>query len=77
MKMEKELYMATVNIEGGREDKEVSSDGNPNVDLRYPKELGGNGAGTIPKQLFAAGFAHASKVQWVRFLEKRRLKQKA
>jgi lipoyl-dependent peroxiredoxin len=25
--------------------------------LRYPKELGGNGAGTNPEQLFAAGFA--------------------
>ncbi|OAS88571.1 MULTISPECIES: organic hydroperoxide resistance protein [Metabacillus] len=57
IKMEKKLYTATVNVQGGREGKAASSDGNLNVDLRYPKELGGNGAGTNPEQLFAAGFA--------------------
>lgn len=57
MKMEKKLYTATVNVQGGREGKAVSSDKNLNVDLRYPKELGGNGAGTNHEQLFAAGFA--------------------
>jgi Ohr subfamily peroxiredoxin len=55
--MEKQLYTATVNVEGGREGKAVSDDNKLNVDLRYPKELGGNGAGTNPEQLFAAGFA--------------------
>ena len=56
-KVEKKLYTATVNVQGGREGKAVSNDDNLNVDLRYPKELGGNGAGTNPEQLFAAGFA--------------------
>ncbi len=57
MKVEKKLYTATVNVQGGRDGKAVSSDDNLHVDLRYPKELGGNGAGTNPEQLFAAGFA--------------------
>ncbi|MCM3628250.1 organic hydroperoxide resistance protein [Paenibacillus glycanilyticus] len=56
-KIEKQLYTATVNVEGGRDGKAVSSDNKLNVDLRYPKELGGNGEGTNPEQLFAAGFA--------------------
>ncbi|REE67633.1 Ohr subfamily peroxiredoxin [Paenibacillus taihuensis] len=56
-KIEKTLYTATVNVEGGREGKAVSNDDRLNVDLRYPKELGGNGEGTNPEQLFAAGFA--------------------
>src|SRR4051812_10903388 len=55
--MEKKLYTANVNVVGGREGKAVSSDGNLNVDLRYPKELGGPGTGVNPEQLFAAGFA--------------------
>ncbi|MDR6550632.1 organic hydroperoxide resistance protein [Paenibacillus qinlingensis] len=57
VKVEKKLYTATVNVKGGRDGKAVSSDGNLDLDLRYPKELGGNGAGTNPEQLFAAGFA--------------------
>ncbi|MGM0827679.1 MAG: organic hydroperoxide resistance protein [Bacillota bacterium] len=57
IKIEKKLYTATVNVQGGRDGKAVSSDENLNVDLRYPKELGGNGSGTNPEQLFAAGFA--------------------
>ncbi|MCM3626193.1 organic hydroperoxide resistance protein [Paenibacillus glycanilyticus] len=56
-KIEKKLYTATVNVQGGREGKAVSNDNRLNVDLRYPKELGGNGEGTNPEQLFAAGFA--------------------
>ncbi|RAP77275.1 organic hydroperoxide resistance protein [Paenibacillus montanisoli] len=57
MKIEKKLYTATVNVQGGRDGKAVSTDDRLHVDLRYPKELGGNGAGTNPEQLFAAGFA--------------------
>jgi Ohr subfamily peroxiredoxin len=74
MKMEKELYMATVNIEGGREGKAVSSDGNLNVDLRYPKELGGNGTGTNPEQLFAAGFAACFEGAMGTILRKKKIK---
>jgi lipoyl-dependent peroxiredoxin len=35
MKIEKKLYTATVNVQGGREGKAVSNDDNLNVDLRY------------------------------------------
>jgi osmotically inducible protein OsmC len=34
-----------------------SSDGQLALDLRIPEELGGEGGGTNPEQLFAAGFA--------------------
>jgi osmotically inducible protein OsmC len=35
----------------------VTSDGQLDVRIRPPKELGGDGEGTNPEQLFAAGFA--------------------
>ncbi|MCM3704699.1 MULTISPECIES: organic hydroperoxide resistance protein [Cytobacillus] len=57
LKIEKNVYTANVNVQGGREGKAVSDDNNLNVDLGYPKELGGDGKGTNPEQLFAAGFA--------------------
>jgi Ohr subfamily peroxiredoxin len=34
-----------------------SSDGNLDVPISPPKDLGGEGAGTNPEQLFAAGYA--------------------
>ncbi|MGG4491250.1 organic hydroperoxide resistance protein [Metabacillus idriensis] len=74
IKMEKKLYTATVNVQGGREGKAVSSDQNLNVDLRYPKELGGNGAGTNPEQLFAAGFAACFEGAMGTILRKRNIK---
>jgi Ohr subfamily peroxiredoxin len=74
MKMEKKLYTATVNVQGGRDGKAVSSDENLNVDLRYPKELGGNGAGTNPEQLFAAGFAACFEGAMGTVLRKRNIK---
>ncbi|MDD9268347.1 organic hydroperoxide resistance protein [Paenibacillus sp. GCM10023248] len=58
IQMQKKLYTATVNVQGGREGKAVSSDGILDLDLKIPKELGGpGGQGTNPEQLFAAGFA--------------------
>ncbi|ANE46538.1 Ohr subfamily peroxiredoxin [Paenibacillus swuensis] len=55
--MEK-LYTATVTATGGRDGKVVSSDSHLNLDVRMPKELGGQGgAATNPEQLFAAGYA--------------------
>ncbi|KKI90574.1 Ohr subfamily peroxiredoxin [Bacillus sp. SA1-12] len=74
MKMEKKLYTTTVNVQGGRDGKAVSSDGNLNVDLRYPTELGGNGAGTNPEQLFAAGFAACFEGAMGTILRKRKIK---
>ena len=41
----------------GRDGKAVSSDGKLSVTLARPAELGGDGAGTNPEQLFAAGYA--------------------
>jgi Ohr subfamily peroxiredoxin len=41
----------------GRDGRAVSSDGRLDVGLALQKELGGNGEGTNPEQLFAAGYA--------------------
>ncbi|HEX2313165.1 MAG TPA: organic hydroperoxide resistance protein [Thermomonospora sp.] len=41
----------------GRDGRAVSSDGRLDVTLARPKELGGDGVGTNPEQLFAAGYA--------------------
>lgn len=57
-KIEKVLYKAEVSSTGGREGRSVAKDGNLEVKLTTPKELGGNGApGTNPEQLFAAGYS--------------------
>jgi osmotically inducible protein OsmC len=56
--MSKALYTAEAHVTGGRaEGHGVSSDGNLDVQLRYPSELGGDGGGTNPEELFAVGFA--------------------
>ncbi|WP_165998852.1 organic hydroperoxide resistance protein [Bacillus sp. Cs-700] len=52
------LYTAKASAHGGRQGKVESSDGVINMDLRMPKELGGQGGeATNPEQLFAAGYA--------------------
>src|SRR5688500_14548575 len=52
------LYTAEATAWGGREGRSASSDGNLDVQLVVPKELGGpGGAGTNPEQLFATGYA--------------------
>lgn len=53
----KDLYIAQVSIAHGRDGTARSADGNLDVALAFPKELGGSGAGTNPEQLFAAGFS--------------------
>jgi osmotically inducible protein OsmC len=56
--MAKELYTAAAHVTGGRTAGHGrSSDGALEVDLRTPVELGGEGGGTNPEQLFAVGFA--------------------
>jgi Ohr subfamily peroxiredoxin len=58
MALEKTLYTARATTTGGRaEGKSKSSDGNLEVTLNQPTELGGNGKGTNPEQLFAAGYS--------------------
>jgi len=52
------LYTAEATVTGGRADGHgKTSDGALEVDLRAPKELGGEGGGTNPEQLFAIGYA--------------------
>jgi lipoyl-dependent peroxiredoxin len=54
----KVLYTAVASADGGRAGGHIrSSDGNLDVPISPPKELGGEGAGTNPEQLFAAGYA--------------------
>lgn len=52
------LYTAAAHVTGGRaEGHGRTGDGQLDVDLRLPKELGGEGDGTNPEQLFAIGYA--------------------
>jgi lipoyl-dependent peroxiredoxin len=52
------LYTAEATVTGGRADGHGrTDDGTLEVDLRLPKEMGGDGGGTNPEQLFAVGFA--------------------
>ena len=56
--MAKVIYTAEAHVTGGRaEGHGASSDGALEVDLRSPAELGGEGGGTNPEQLFAVGYA--------------------
>jgi osmotically inducible protein OsmC len=54
----KVLYTAEAHVTGGRaQGHGRTSDGALEVDLRLPRELGGEGGGTNPEQLFAVGYA--------------------
>jgi Ohr subfamily peroxiredoxin len=55
--MAKVLYTAHAHVTGGRDGHGRSADGELDVDLRLPKEMGGTGGGTNPEQLFAIGYA--------------------
>src|ERR1700691_1305686 len=56
--MTKSLYTAQAHVTGGREQGHgVTSDGALDVQLRSPVEMGGEGGGTNPEQLFAVGYA--------------------
>jgi lipoyl-dependent peroxiredoxin len=57
MALEKIIYTAHASATGGRDGVAKSSDDKLNVKLNPPKEMGGNGDGTNPEQLFAAGYA--------------------
>lgn len=50
------LYTAVATA-NGREGRAVSSDGQIDLTLAMPPALGGDGKGTNPEQLFAAGYA--------------------
>jgi Ohr subfamily peroxiredoxin len=52
------IYTAEAHVAGGRaEGHGRTSDGALDVELRLPEEMGGNGGGTNPEQLFAVGYA--------------------
>ena len=54
----KTLYTAEALATGeGRDGHGRTSDGNLDLDLAIPKEMGGSGNGTNPEQLFAIGYA--------------------
>ncbi|MQY08953.1 organic hydroperoxide resistance protein [Actinomadura macrotermitis] len=55
--MSKALYTARGRVTGGRNGHGTTSDGRLDLELRLPKELGGDGAGANPEQLFAVGYA--------------------
>jgi lipoyl-dependent peroxiredoxin len=52
------LYTAEAHVTGGRANGHGrTSDGALEVDLRLPTEMGGEGDGTNPEELFAVGYA--------------------
>lgn len=54
----KPVYSTSATVTGGRDGRVLSEDGNLELKLVAPKELGGaGGEGTNPEQLFAAGYA--------------------
>jgi lipoyl-dependent peroxiredoxin len=56
--MAKVLYTAEAAVTGGRASGHGrTTDGALDVQLRTPKEMGGDGGGTNPEQLFAVGYA--------------------
>jgi osmotically inducible protein OsmC len=55
--LQKTLYQTEATATGGRDGRAHTADGTLNVWLGLPKELGGNGFGNNPEQLFAAGYA--------------------
>ncbi len=56
--MAKALYTAEAHVTGGRvAGHGRTSDGALEVEIRIPTELGGEGGGTNPEQLFAVGYA--------------------
>jgi osmotically inducible protein OsmC len=56
--MTKVIYTAEATVTGGRADGHGrTADGELDVHLRPPKEMGGDGGGTNPEQLFAVGYA--------------------
>ncbi|HEY2297434.1 MAG TPA: organic hydroperoxide resistance protein [Jatrophihabitans sp.] len=55
--MAKTLYTAHAHVTGGRDGNAKAADSGLELDLRVPKEMGGDGGGTNPEELFAIGYA--------------------
>lgn len=56
-KLDKVVYTAQAKATGGRDGSAQTHDGQLNVKLSVPKEMGGAGQGVNPEQLFAAGYS--------------------
>ncbi|MFA1537656.1 organic hydroperoxide resistance protein [Actinomadura monticuli] len=50
-------YTAEAHVTGGRNGRATTTDGALDLKLRMPKEMGGDGEGSNPEQLFAIGYA--------------------
>lgn len=57
MSLEKTVYTAEATATGGRDGAARTPDGLIDIKLAVPKEMGGQGGGTNPEQLFAAGYS--------------------
>jgi Ohr subfamily peroxiredoxin len=58
VQLQKVLYTAEAEVQGGRQGHGVTGDGRLEVDLSVPEEMSGDGGpGTNPEQLFAVGYA--------------------
>ena len=57
MAIENVIYTARATVLGGRVGSAKSDDGQIDLRLDRPVEMGGKGNGTNPEQLFAAGYA--------------------
>jgi osmotically inducible protein OsmC len=55
--LESVLYTAGATANGGRDGRVASDDGQLDLRVATPGELGGPGGATNPEQMFAAGFA--------------------
>ncbi|MFE7646406.1 organic hydroperoxide resistance protein [Streptomyces phaeoluteigriseus] len=51
------VYVAEATAHGGRDGYVTSQDGQIELKVAMPPELGGDGSGTNPEQLFAAGYS--------------------
>ncbi|MDV7103300.1 organic hydroperoxide resistance protein [Vibrio sp. TH_r3] len=51
------LYKTQATALAGRNGKVATNDGLLELNLSYPKEMGGSGTATNPEQLFAAGYS--------------------
>lgn len=51
------IYQVAANAKAGRNGQVTTEDEQIALELSYPKEMGGSGAGNNPEQLFAAGYA--------------------
>jgi len=72
---ERIIYTAKAHVIGGRaEGHGRTSDGALEVDLRTPMEMGGNGGGTNPEQLFAVGYAACFESSLGALARRRRLR---